>query len=679
MWRFAIVFVIIACCFVAVAIKIFYIQTVQYDELMSMNPQKTEVLIPAKRGNIYSSDGQLMASTVPTYKLYMDTQTEYLRKNHGKRLKENVDSLAWYMAHKFGGSPSVYKQRIMRGYVQKNRRLPLYSGEVSYNDLKEIKQFPLFRLGKFKGGLIADERTKRMKPYGSMASRTIGDIYGDASRGGRSGLEYSFNSALSGTPGIGVKTSSGILPIEAAVDGLDITTTIDIEMQDIAESIFRKAVENATPQSGCVALMDVHTGELKACVNLVRGQDGNYDESNDILFTSKPEPGSVFKVMSMMVALENGVVKADDKIETGDGVWKMHGRNMTDTHKNGTLTMTEVIAKSSNIGMSRVIDEYYYDKPGDFVDELYKMGVGKEMKLDYPGAAKPNVRHPKDKNVKWSGTTLAWMSIGYEVEMPPIYTLAFYNAIANDGKLIKPFLVKSINKNGRVLERFKTETINSKICSNSTLNKIRPMLRAVVTDGTAQSARSKYVALAGKTGTAQVGYGKNGPRGHLVTFCGYFPAEKPLYSIIVVMREPAYPADAGFRCGPVARDIAERIIAQKVRLGLPENEVVGDMPIVKSGQTEAVRETLDELDFDFENVKSPWASAQWNDEFVLKGIDIRNGLVPNVVGMGANDAAYLMEKAGLHVQLYGTGRVQKQSITAGTVTQRGATVTLELR
>lgn len=686
-WRFAVVFILVLAAFVAVAVRMFLIQTVWKSELLKLDRYVPDKEMPAMRGNIYACDGKLMASTVPYYRIYMDTRAEYLCQKNGKRLYENVDSLAWRLSHKFGDrSAAEYKKMILTAHKQNNaksRRLPLYPKPISYSDMKEVKQFPLFRAGQMRGGLITEKHVRRIKPFGSLASRTIGDIYGQAGKGGRCGLELAFDSVLSGTPGIAqyqhLGSYAAYVPVVEPEDGLDVTTTIDIEMQDIAESVFLQYLNRYMPEQGCVALMEVNTGEIKACVNMVRGADGRYTESDDMFFTTRPEPGSTFKVMAMMVALENGVVKADDKVNTGDGVWNMYGRKMTDTHKNGLLTMGEVMAKSSNIGMSRVIDDYYHDKPGEFVDALYKMGVGKPMDLDYPNAAKPNVRHPNDKGVKWSKTTLPWMSIGYETGMPPVYTLAFYNAIANDGKYIKPFLVKSVSRNGRVIESFKTETINSKICSSHTLHDIRTMLRAAVAEGTGKYANSPYVALAGKTGTAQIDYWLNGPVRHQITFCGYFPADKPLYSFTVSMRKPIEPADAGTMCGPVARKIAERIYSQTVRMPLPEQRVVGDVPTVKSGRTDALHETLDELDFDCNNNVSPWSRTQWQDYFEFKPIDIRAGFVPNVVGMGAKDAVYLLENAGLYVQAYGNGRVVKQSITAGSVAKKGDTVVIELR
>ncbi len=687
MWRFAVVLILVVGAFLAVVVRMFLIQTVWKPELMKLDKIKPEKEMPAMRGNIYACDGKLMASTVPYYRLYMDTRTEYLCQNGGKRLYENIDSLAWRLSHKFGDrSAAEYKKMILTAYKQNNaksRRVALYPKAVSYVDMKEVAQFPLFRMGQMRGGLITEKHVRRIKPFGSLASRTIGDIYGQAEKGGRCGLELAFDSVLRGTPGVAQYQHLGSYAAYVSVvepeDGLDIITTIDIEMQDIAESVFMEYLLRYSPEQGCVALMDVHTGEIKACVNMARGDDGRYSESDDMVFTSRPEPGSTFKTMAMMVALENGVVKADDKINTGEGVWNMYGRKMTDTHKNGVLTMTEVMAKSSNIGMSRVIDDYYHDKPGEFVDALYKMGVGKPMNLDYPNAAKPNVRHPNDKDVKWSKTTLPWMAIGYETGIPPIYTLAFYNAIANDGKYIKPFLVKAISRNGRVLERFKTETINSKVCSSQTLRDIRAMLRATVVEGTAKYANSRHVALAGKTGTAQVEYWQRGPIRHQITFCGYFPAEKPLYSIIVVMRKPIEPADAGTMCGPVARKIAERIYAQTVQRTLPEQLVVGDVPTVKSGSTEALAETFDELDFDYAENAAPWSYVQWQNSFEFKPISVKPGLVPNVVGMGAKDAVYLLENAGLHVDMYGNGRVVRQSIAAGSVAQKGNTILLELK
>ena len=687
-FRMAIIYVIMVALFVLVVGKMFIIQTVKRDELLELDKKTPNREIVATRGNIYSYDGKLMASTVPFYRVYMDTQTEYLKANGGRHLREEIDSLAWCLSQKFGDrTPAEYKRMIMQAHqsksVKKARRLPLYPQQISYNDLKELQQFPLFRKGQMRGGLISEKYVRRIKPFGSLASRTIGSIYGQSEKGGASGLELAFDSVLRGTPGLGqyqhLGSYAAYVPIIEPEDGLDVTTTIDIEIQDIAESAFMEQLKRFSAEQGCVAVMEVATGELKACVNMSRVSPGVYAETDDILFYSRPEPGSTFKTMSMMVALENNIVKPDDKINTGDGEWVMYGRKMTDSHANGVLTMTEVFAKSSNIGMSRVIDDYYKDKPGDFVDALYKMGVGKPLEFDLVKTPSPDVRHPNDAGVRWSKTTLPWMSIGYETGMPPIYTLAFYNAIANDGKYVKPILVKSIGQNGRVFESFKTETVNSKICSSRTLRDIRMMLRAVVTDGTARRANSSVVALAGKTGTAQIEYWKNAPVRHQITFCGYFPADKPKYSLIVVMRKPVEPADAGTMCGPVARQIAERIYLRTEKQHLSPDAPCNTVPMVKDGLTTSITEALDELDVAWTGGSTAWSKANGADQLMLKSLKVSDQTVPNVVGMGATDAVYLMEKAGLCVQLYGRGSVAQQSVEAGSVARRGQTVVLELR
>ncbi|MGN0187772.1 MAG: penicillin-binding protein [Paludibacteraceae bacterium] len=686
-FRLAIVYLVLAVCFLSVVVKMFVIQTVQRDELLELDKQNPNKEIVATRGNIYSCDGKLLASTVPSYRVYMDTQTEYLKAKNGQNLKRDIDSLAWCLSHKFGDrSPAEYKRMILQAHSGKDakaRRLPLYPHQISYSDLKELQTFPLFRKGQMRGGLISEKYVRRIKPFGSLASRTIGSIYGHAEKGGASGLELAYDSVLRGRAGLGQYQHLGsyatYVPIIEPEDGLDITTTIDIEIQDIAESVFVEYLKRFSAEQGCVAVMEVATGELKACVNMNRVSPGVYAETDDMLFYSRSEPGSTFKTMAMMVALENGLVKPDDKINTGNGEWMMYGRKMTDSHENGVLTMTEVFAKSSNIGMSRVIDDYYKDKPGDFVDALYKMGVGKPLDLDLVKTPVPDVRHPNDAGVRWSKTTLPWMSIGYETGMPPIYTLAFYNAIANNGRYVRPMLVKSIGQNGRVFETFKTQTVNSKICSSQTLRDIRMMLRAVVTDGTGRRANSSFVTLAGKTGTAQIDYWKNVPVRHQITFCGYFPADQPLYSIIVVMRKPVEPADAGTMCGPVARQIAERIYSQTARQHLTTTVPCSAVPTVKYGMTASAMEALDELDVDWEGGSTVWSKTGGTQQLMLSPLAVPEQIVPNVVGMGAKDAVYLMEKAGLYVQLYGRGCVVQQSIAAGTNARRGQTVILELR
>ncbi len=685
--RFAIVYLVMVVLFLLAIYKIVIIQVVEKDKWMAVAERldRPDKEVPANRGNIYSHDGKLMASTIPYYYLYMDTRVEALHMKNGELFKENIDSLALCLSRKFGDrSVGEYRRYITHGYQTGKGNLLLYPKKITYSELKEIKKFPLFRLGRNKSGLIEREYVKRIKPFGSLASRTIGNIYGEGDKGGQFGLELAYDSLLRGKPGLAKCELLGsrwvYVPVVEPQDGFDVTTTLDIEMQDIAERALVDKLVEIDAASGCVLLMDVVSGEVKACVNMSRVAPGEYREIVNMAVGDMSEPGSTFKTMSLMVLLEKGLVKPTDSIDTGNGKWPMYNRIMTDhNHKTGgygVLTVKEVLANSSNIGVSRLVDRYFAHNPSEYVDQLYKMGVGKPMNIEIPGAGRPKIRHPKDKHVNWYKTALPWMSIGYEVQMPPIYTLAFYNAIANNGKYIRPYFVKSISQNGRILETFDTETINSSICSSSTLSDIRMMLQAVVEEGTGKSVHSDYVSIAGKTGTAQLQYGKGQPVTHQVSFCGYFPADKPMYSAIVVIRQPrnGYPS-GGLMSGGVFKTIAERVYAQSVQAHVVDTVAPG-LPPAKAGKTVALSEVLDELNFDYLSAGETWGRVQAAQNYKTEPIPVSDYHVPNVVGMGAKDAVYLMERVGLRVQLYGRGKVQSQSIQPGVKAMRGQTVSL---
>jgi len=685
--RFAIVYLVMVVLFLFAIYKIVVIQMVEKDKWMAVAErlERPDKEVPANRGNIFSHDGKLMASTIPYYYLYMDTRVEALHMKNGELFKKNIDSLALCLSRKFGDrSVGEYRRYITHGYQTGKGNLLLYPKKITYSELKEIKKFPLFRLGRNKSGLIEREYVKRIKPFGSLASRTIGNIYGEGDKGGQFGLELAYDSLLRGKPGLAKCELLGsrwvYVPVVEPQDGFDVTTTLDIEMQDIAERALVDKLVEIDAASGCVLLMDVVSGEVKACVNMSRVAPGEYREIVNMAVGDMSEPGSTFKTMSLMVLLEKGLVKPTDSIDTGNGKWPMYNRIMTDhNHKTGgygVLTVKEVLANSSNIGVSRLVDRHFAHNPSEYVDQLYKMGVGKPMNLEIPGAGRPKIRHPKDKHVNWYKTALPWMSIGYEVQMPPIYTLAFYNAIANNGKYIRPYFVKSISQNGRILETFDTETINSSICSSSTLSDIRMMLQAVVEEGTGKSVHSDYVSIAGKTGTAQLQYGKGQPVTHQVSFCGYFPADKPMYSAIVVIRQPrnGYPS-GGLMSGGVFKTIAERVYAQSVQAHVVDTVAPG-LPPAKAGKTVALSEVLDELNFDYLSAGETWGRVQAAQNYKTEPIPVSDYHVPNVVGMGAKDAVYLMERVGLRVQLYGRGKVQSQSIQPGVKAMRGQTVSL---
>ncbi|HLP05321.1 MAG TPA: penicillin-binding transpeptidase domain-containing protein, partial [Paludibacter sp.] len=644
---------------------------------------------------------RLMASSIPTYYIYMDLRVPALHEKNGILFKQNLDSVAVCLSGFLGDRTAAqYKMALNAAYNRGTGEFQLYPKRISYAQLKTLKTFPLFRLGRNKSGLITKELFRRVKPFGSLASRTIGDIYAEDSKGGKNGIELSFNSQLIGTPGISMRQKVANTYMETIqvepVDGMDITTTLDIDMQDITEKALLDGVKEFDAAVGYAILMEVRSGEVKAIVNMQRNDDGSYTENRNGAVSDMTEPGSTFKVASLMAALDEGKVKITDTINTYNGLYNFGNRTMTDHNANHggyhKITLAQAIYASSNIGISRAIVKAYGRDQAGFVNKLYEMKLNEPMNLEIPGAAAPFIRHPKDKSHVWSNTTLPWMSVGYETQVPPIYTLAFYNAIANDGKLIRPFFVKSISKNGAVVKEFKTEVINEAICKPSTLKDIRTCLLGVVEDklGTARNVHSDFVRIAGKSGTAQISQGKDGYKAgktkHQVAFCGYFPFENPLYSCIVVMREPGIGyASGGHMSGSVFKNIAERVMA--LRSNFKPEEMKPDSisespyePLVKSGYSKALCTVMEIMKMHMAVNSTDWVKASAIDKKVrVEPVRIQDNLVPDLKGMGAKDAVFLVEKMGMNVRVQGRGKVVSQNLQPGTPIHRGGVVQLVLQ
>ena len=695
--RFKAVYVFIVMVFALAIGRMLYTIIVEKDEWLAEfeKLQCSDRPIKPERGNMYDAEGNLITATIPYYILYMDLGVEYLDTEKGKELyRKSIDSLSLCLSRKLGDkSPQEYKRMLNNAYLNNNRGLRLYPGVVSYVDLMEIKQFPLIRAGRFNSGFMTTEFANRENLYGSLASRTIGDIYGSGGRG-RFGLELAYDSLLAGREGRskGHLVGKGkwvFVEEKPAVEGADVYTTIDVEMQDIAETTLRHKLEEYNAKAGCLVLMEVKTGEIKAMVNLQRGPNG-YAENFNMAVADMSEPGSTFKTMSLMAALEHELCDTSDLLDINHGSWMFHGVEMTDHNKSRggyeTLSVAGILAQSSNVGVSRIIDENYKNDPMKFIDFMMSTGFAEQLDIGVPGIGKPIIPMPKSK--QWSGTTLPWMSIGYEVLVPPIYTLNFYNAIANGGKMMRPYLVREVKRGNNVVLKNKPEVMNSSICKTSTLKKVQGMLEGVVENGTAKVVRSKVFSIAGKTGTIQ----KLTPEGkrHQVSFCGYFPADKPLYSCIVVVKEPSvHNPSAGAICGTVFKSVAEKIYAQKIEKEVVDLErwqgdsiVEYNLPRVKAGKCELIEDAIDELDLNQVRDKSEWISlspSNENNELVAERRAVLDDLVPNVMGMGATDAVYLMENCGLYVQVSGKGRVVYQSIPSGQKAVKGSTVVLRLK
>lgn len=701
--RFGIVYTIICLSFLLVIYKIIVIQFVERENWLAVAAQnkKTNITVKPNRGNIYSSDGRLMASSIPTYYVFMDLRVPALHLKDGALFKENIDTLSKCLSAFFKDkTPTEYKNTLRKAYREGKGEFQLYPKRISYSQLKELRTLPLFKLGRNKSGLITKEQFRRVKPFGSLASRTIGDIYAEESKGGKNGLELYFNDQLLGTPGVSIRQKVANTYMETIevepIDGMDITTTIDIDLQDIAEKALLDSLISFNASSGYAILMEVKSGEVKAIVNMQQNADGTYSENKNGAVSDQVEPGSTFKVASLLVALDDGKVKITDSIETGNGVYRYANSDMKDHnyHKGGygKISVANVIHASSNVGISKIITRAYGHNPAAFVDKLYNMKLNEPMNIEIPGAAAPKIRHPKDKAKYWSATTLPWMSIGYETQIPPIYTLAFFNAIANKGKLIRPFFVKSISKNGVPVKTFQTETIKESICKPTSLRDIHEVLLGVVEGkmGTARNVQSDYIRIAGKTGTAQISKGslgyKSGGKTHQVSFCGYFPADDPLYTCIVVIREPrnGYPS-GGKMAGSIFKNIAERTIAIKSNrkpesfepdtvLNLPK------LPFGKAGSYTALKTVMNNLQLPLAENKADWVSTFTDDKQTsVQPLAVSKQQVPDLTGMGAKDAVFLLERMGLNVQVQGRGRVISQNIQPGTKATKGSPIMIYLQ
>ena len=663
---------------------------------------KENVLVDPNRGNILSTDGKLLASSLPEYSLYMDFMVSDPDENRKAKeqakkdslFKSNLDEICEGLHRIFPDrSAAAFKQHLQNGRNRKSRYYRIYPRRVSYIQFKEVQKLPFFNLGKNRSGLQGVASNNRKRPFGSLAQRTIGDVYADTALGAKNGIELAFDTLLKGKKGVTHRQKVmnkylNITDIEP-IDGADIISTIDVDMQDICEKALVDKLYELNAMVGVAVLMEVKTGEVKAIVNMSKGNDGKYYEMRNNAISDMMEPGSTFKTASIMVALEDGKVEPDTKVDTGNGVKMMHGRPMKDHNWNrggyGVIDVTRILEVSSNVGVSSIIDQYYYDNPQKFVDGLKRLGITEPLHLQIAGEGKPNIKGPKERY--FAKTTLPWMSIGYETQVPPLNILTFYNAIANDGVMVRPKFVKAAVKDGQIIQEYPTEVIREKIASESTLEKIRTILEKVVSQGLAKPAGSKQFAVAGKTGTAQISQGAagytSGGRKYLVSFCGYFPADAPKYSLIVSIQKPGLPASGGLMAGSVFSKIAERVFAKNLSYELKNaiDSTTVVIPDVKSGDLAETSYVLGKLNVPTEGKTSreSWGRAEEDSVGVkLEQQTLKTGIMPNMVGMGAKDAVYLLEKAGLRVNIAGIGKVTRQSIPSGNKYSKGQTVALQL-
>lgn len=665
--------------------------------------------ITPTRGNILSCDGKLMASSLPEFEIFMDFKTLH-DAGTDTLWRENIDAIATGLNNIFPErSAHDFKTYLEEGRAKQSRYWPIWPKRIDYNTLCDVRALPVFNIkSKYRSGFIFKEYNARKHPYGSLALRTIGDLFGKKDSA-ICGIELSFDRELRGIDGVKHrrKILNKYLDIidTPPTDGLDVVTTIDVGIQDLAERALVQELKEPDVHGdvGVAIVMEVATGDIKAIVNMEKCGDGEYRERKNHAVSDLMEPGSVFKTASIMVALDDGVVDTTARVETAGGVWPMYGREMRDHNWRrggyGMLTLPQTLMVSSNIGVSRIIDDHYRNCPEKYVEGIHRLGLADDLKLPIAGSSPAKIRMPKkDKRgkqyVNWSKTTLPWMSIGYETQVPPISTVTFYNAIANNGKMMRPRLVKAVMKDGEVIKEFPPVVMRSSICKSKTLGEIQTILEHVVSQGLGKRAGSPSFKVAGKTGTAQVAKGggyKMGTVHYLLSFAGYFPADAPRYSCIVCIQKSGLPASGGGMSGKVFHDIAEGIMAQSLKMDVKdahdENSILE--PDVKSGNIIAADYVLTHLGYE---TRADWSGSYADGNPIWGHATRGNGhialtrqaktqanVMPDVTGMGARDAVFLIESRGVKTKLYGRGKVTQQSIAAGHTISKGMACILTLR
>lgn len=693
--RIAGIYILLLLLGIGIVFKILFIQIVDGRELREKSKKITyrDIIIEANRGDILASDGRVLATSVPHFELRMDLLAAGLTDS---MFTANIDSLALSLSH-FFGDRSWYSYRSeltnARKYAKNRRYYPIAPRKVNYLELQEISKFPLLRLGENKGGFIVEQVNKRMLPHNSMAARTLGMVN---LNGGVVGLEKALNDVLKGRDGLRVHARipgntwvevNSMNKVEPE-DGVDILTTLDVQLQDVAEAALRKHLEGHGAGHGCAIVMEVATGDIKAIANLRRNEDGTYEEVYNYAVGESTEPGSTIKTATLIALLEEGYIDLNDTVNTGKGKLQLYNHVISDSKEggHGKITVKEVFEVSSNVGVIKLVQKVFKGREKDFVKKFYELKLNEPTGIIIPGEVNPQIRFPGDKG--WSGLSMPMMSIGYEIRLTPLQILTFYNAIANNGRMVKPRLVKAYLRHGQVVESFPPQVIQSSICSRSTLKKVHEVLEGVVENGTATNLKNPRYKIAGKTGTAQIakgrmGYKSGGRISYQAAFVGYFPAENPKYSCIVVVNSPSNSVYYGnLVAGPIFKEISDKVYATSPEwFSDIKGDYLKDLPQTKTGLLDKLMYLLDKLDIPTKNngQKYDWVVAERDStKIVINPIRFPINKVPNVVGMGLRDAIYRLESVGLRAVAKGRGTVRSQSVQPGEPVIKGSTVYLEM-
>lgn len=685
----------------AVLFQLFYVQMVEGSKWRAMADSLSTrfVNVEAARGNIYSVDGSLLATSVPEYELRMDMLAGGVAKD--EIFYEKVDSLATKLSKFFGDKSSKQYSRMLRNARSDSSRYVLLRRNVGHQDLKLIRKFPIFNMGRYQGGLIVVQQNKRIMPFKALAARTIGYKNANVQP---VGLEGAYGDYIDGESGkrLVQRIAGGVwMPVNqdieiAPKDGADIISTIDINMQDVAQRALEKQLIKSKAQFGCVVLMEVATGEIRAVANLTRASEGVYKEKFNYAIAQSAEPGSTFKLASFLALLEDNKVDTGSLIDAEGGTFKVynHRNRLVKTVKDSHLGLKVISVKkafmeSSNAAIAKLIYKHYLNDPDQFTDRLHNtLHLNTRAGLQITGEGKPYVKTPESKSW-YKGLSLAQMAYGYEMQMTPLQMLTFYNAVANDGKMVAPMFVREIRRFGNTVENFDIRVIEDQIASEETISKLQGMLEGVVDQGTGkQIIKNPLYKIAGKTGTAQIADGKlgyKGKRSYQASFCGYFPADNPKYSMIVMLSDPVGAYYAAAVAGPVFREVADMVYANDVQMYNPVKDTQiaknGDLPQAKAGQKKATRSVYQAF-----GIKTAFAAASGeyintldsNSGVQTREISANEGYVPDVLGMGLKDALYLVGNSGLKPSVKGRGRVTKQSLTGGMRVGKGSSIVLEL-
>ncbi|MDE5574636.1 MAG: transpeptidase family protein [Bacteroidales bacterium] len=685
-WKVYIVYALLLVFAVAIVVRMSQVIFVEGSDLLaksdrqSLRYEKT----PAVRGNIYSSDHSLLAVSVPYFTLRMDMHPSVVcADTFNNNLRALCDSLHAMYPEK---SSDAWRRDLWNARREQKRNY-LLRKDVTYAELSRIRTFPILKKGQFRGGFVVEEKEKRVHPNGLLAYRTIG--YYNPESGAGVGLESAYQKELCGVNGrrLEQKVSNGVWrPVYnsdavQAENGKDLVTTIDIRIQDVAESALRECMELNEAEHGCVVLMEVKTGKVVSIANLRKEKDGTYNESMNYAVGEAVEPGSTFKLASTIAILEESHCSPSVIVPTGE--MQFYNRWMKDSHKGGwgNLSLQEAFEKSSNVGISYLANEVFHKKQARFVEYFKKMRLDKPLGVEIAGEGMPYIKDPSDKT--WSGVSLPWMSIGYELRLTPLQILALYNAVANDGKLMKPLFVSEIRQGDAVVKKMEPQVLVDKICSKETLGKIKTMLEGVVENGTGTCMKNPLYKVAAKTGTAQMNYGKRGSEKmtYRASITGYFPADNPRYSCIVMITNPQKNRIyGGAVAGPVFKDIADKVYATLMKGGLQTE----GLPPEAAGAPAASGYAAD--------IATVFAHVGLSDPGLEPTVFVKSrggvnrpvelalikDVVPDVRGLGMRDAVYLLEKYGLKVRVSGKGKVRSQEPAAGTACSRGQQVFLEL-